>query len=75
MKHVEVGMFKLPGITFKVDKLAPEVAEEMIAWAKDNHCGTCMGAGFWSFKTAAQRDWFILRWIDYIPKEEKKEEV
>jgi L-rhamnose isomerase len=73
MKHVEVGMFKLPGITFKMDSLAPNIAEEMVAWAKENRCGTCMGPGFWSFKTDAQRDWFILRWIDSIPKEEVKE--
>jgi len=28
---------------------------------------------FTSFKTAAQRDWFILRWIDHIPKEDVEE--
>ena len=75
MKHVEVGMWKLPGITFKVDKLAPEILEEMEAWAKENHCGTCMGPGFWSFRNEKLRDWFILRWIDNIPQEDKKEEV
>ena len=70
MKHVEVGMWKLPGITFKADKLSNELAEEMVAWANENHCGICMGPGFWSFRNAAQRDWFILRWIDQIPKED-----
>jgi len=75
MKHVEVGMWKLPGITFKSDKLSNELAEEMIAWASENHCGTCMGPGFWSFKNAAQRDWFILRWSEQIPVEEKKEKL
>jgi len=73
MKYVQVGMFKLPGITWKADKLDSQTAEEMIDWAKENRCGTCMGPGFWSFKTEAQRDWFILRWIDSIPKEEVKE--
>ena len=73
MKQVQVGMWKLPGITFKAEKLSAELADEMVSWAKENHCGTCMGPGFWSFKTEAQRDWFLLRWIDSIPKEEVKE--
>lgn len=75
MEHVKVGMWKLPGITFKAGGLQSGVAEEMVAWAKENNCGTCMGPGFWSFRNEAQRDWFILRWIDSIPKEEKKEDV
>lgn len=73
MKHIEVGMWKLPGITFKVEGLQSGVADEMVAWAKENHCGTCMGPGFWSFKNIGQRDWFILRWSEQIPQEEKKE--
>jgi hypothetical protein len=73
MKNVEVGMWKLPGITFKADRLSADVADEMVVWAKENHCGTCMGPGFWSFKTEAQREWFILRWTDCIPKIEKDE--
>jgi hypothetical protein len=75
MEHVKVGMWRLPGITFKADKLGDGVEDEMVAWAKENKCGACMGPGFWSFKNEAQRDWFILRWIDSIPKPEKKEEV
>ena len=70
MKHVKVGLWKLPGITFPKD-VAPEVIEEMVTWTKENHCGTCMGPGFWSFRNEAQRDWFILRWIDQIPKDKK----
>jgi hypothetical protein len=73
MKNVEVGMFRLPGITFPKD-VGPDIIEEMISWAKENHCGTCMGPGFWSFRNEAQRDWFILRWIDHIPKEEEKKQ-
>jgi hypothetical protein len=34
-----------------------------------------MGPGFWSFKNAAQRDWFILRWSEQMPVEEKKEKL
>jgi hypothetical protein len=47
----------------------------MMDWVKENHCGFCAGPRLWSFKTEAQRDWFILRWIDHIPKEEPKEEA
>jgi hypothetical protein len=45
----------------------------MIAWAEENHCGFCAGPRLWSFKTEAQRDWFILRWSDHIPKEDNIE--
>jgi hypothetical protein len=72
MKHVQVGMWKLPGITFPKD-VAPEVIDEMVAWTTENHCGTCMGPGFWSFRNEAQRDWFILRWIDQIPKDKSND--
>ena len=73
LKQVKVGLFKLPGLTFPKD---PEesILEEMMHWCEDNHCGTCMGPRLWSFKNEAQRDWFILRWIDHIPKEIPKED-
>ena len=74
LKHVKVGMFNLPGLTFPKDP-APEIVEEMMLWCTDNHCGYCAGPRLWSFKTEAQRDWFILRWIDHIPKEEPKEDT
>ena len=69
LKHVKFGMFNLPGLTFPKDP-APEILEEMMLWCEDNHCGYCAGPRLWSFKTEAQRDWFILRWIDHIPKED-----
>jgi len=72
LKKVQVGMFNLPGLAFPKD-LELEIVEEMTAWAKENHCGFCAGPRLWSFKTAAQRDWFILRWIDHIPKEDVEE--
>jgi hypothetical protein len=74
MKHVNVGMWKLPGITFKAENIKTTVVNEMVEWAKENHCGTCMGPGFWSFRNEGQRDWFILRWSDSIPQQEKKEQ-
>ena len=74
MKQVKVGMFNLPGLTFPRDP-SSEIVEEMVAWAKENNCGYCGGPRLWSFKTEAQRDWFILRWSDHIPKEEPKEEA
>jgi hypothetical protein len=73
LKHVKVGMFNLPGLTFPKDP-APEVLEEMMMWCEENHCGYCSGPRLWSFKNEAQRDWFILRWIDHIPKEDIKED-
>lgn len=72
MKNVEVGMFKLPGLTFQ-PHLTEELVKEITAWCKENNCGTCMGPGLWSFRNEKQREWFILRWIDHIPKPEPKD--
>jgi len=68
MKNVEVGMFKLPGILFERGELTPELELEMIAWAKEEGVGMSMTENLWSFKKEAHREWFILRWIDQIPK-------
>ena len=73
LKQVKVGMFNLPGLAFPKDP-AEDVLKEMMDWCKENHCGFCAGPRLWSFKNEAQRDWFILRWIDHIPKEEPKED-
>lgn len=73
MEHVEVGMFKLPGLKFEKDQLPDELVGEMEAWADENHCGYKMNNWLWSFKSQAQRDWFVLRWIDYIPKPKEEE--
>ena len=73
MKHVEVGMFRLPGIVFERGELPPELNEEMIAWAQAEGVGMSMTESLWSFKKEAHREWFILRWIDHIPKIDKEE--
>lgn len=70
MEHVKVGMFNLPGIKFEKGQIPDELTAEMETWATENHCGFKMNNWLWSFKSEAQRDWFILRWIDYIPKVE-----
>jgi hypothetical protein len=75
MDHCQVGLFKLPGLRFDKEEIPAELQEEMIAWAKENHCGMQMNEWLWSFKTEAQRDWFVLRWADLIPKPEPKEEA
>jgi len=75
MKHVEVGMFRLPGIAFERGELTPELNEEMQTWAEAEGVGMSMTESLWSFKKEAHRDWFILRWIDRIPKIKKDEEV
>lgn len=73
MKNVNVGMFKLPGIVFEKGELSEELNNEMIAWAKAEGVGMSMTENLWSFKKEAHREWFILRWIDQIPKIKKDE--
>ena len=73
MEHVKVGMFNLPGLKFEKEQIPPELDLEIKAWALENHCGMQMNEWLWSFKNEAQRDWFILRWIDHIPKIESEE--
>lgn len=72
MKNVEVGMFKLPGISFSQGELPAELNEEMKAWAEAEGVGMSMTESLWSFKKESHRDWFILKWIDRIPKPEEK---
>jgi hypothetical protein len=68
MEHVKVGMFNLPGIKFTKGQIPEELLSEMYAWAKENKCGYMMNEWLWSFKSEAQRDWFVLRWNDSIPE-------
>lgn len=72
MEHVKVGMFNLPGLRFQKDQIPEELRKEMEEWAEANHCGYLMNEWLWSFKSEAQRDWFVLRWSDLIPKPEEK---
>lgn len=74
MEQCEVGMFKLPGLKFEKGFLPDELALEMLAWAKENNCGTQMNEWLWSFKNEKQREWFILRWSDELQKLKQKEE-
>jgi hypothetical protein len=69
VKQVEVGMWRLPGLAFEKGQLSVELNEEMKAWAAAEGVGMGMTEQLWSFKKAAHRDWFILRWSDAIPKE------
>ena len=61
-------MFNLPGIKFAKGQIPEELLSEMDAWAKENKCGYMMNEWLWSFKSEAQRDWFVLRWNDSIPE-------
>jgi hypothetical protein len=70
MKQVKVGLFNLPGIKFEKDSLSEELHQEMLEWSKEHKCGTQMNEWLWSFKNEKQRDWFILRWYEFWPKEE-----
>ena len=69
MEHVEVGMFRLPGLVFKKGQISEELNKEMIAWAQAEGVGMSMTEQLWSFKKASHRDWFVMRWIDRIPKD------
>lgn len=75
MESVKVGMFNLPGLAFKPGQISEELAIEMIAWAKENNCGTQMHETLWSFRNEKQREWFILRWSDSIQKLAVSEET
>ena len=67
-EKVEVGMFKLPGLRFEKGQIPEDLHNDMVAWSKENHCGTAMNEWLWSFKSEEKRDRFILRWSDSIPK-------
>lgn len=71
MKNCEVGLFRLPGLVFEKNQIGNELLEEMKVWAQEHKCGKCMTETLWSFKNEGQREWFILRWSDHIPKVEK----
>jgi hypothetical protein len=75
MKQVEVGPFKLPGLSFNKGQLSEELNNQMIAWANAEGVGMSMTESLWSFKKEAHREWFILRWIDSIPKPEKDDDI
>jgi len=73
MKHVEVGMFRLPGIAFEKGELTPELIEDMKSWAEAEGVGMSMTESLWSFKKEAHREWFILRWSDHFKKVEEND--
>jgi len=75
MKNVEVGMFRLPGIAFEKGELSEELNNEMKAWADAEGVGMSMTESLWSFKKEAHREWFVMRWIDSIPKIKKDQDV
>ena len=61
----QVGMFRLPGIVLDKEEVTEEKLQEMDAWRlTEQGTGTRMTDLLWSFKTEAQRDWFILRWSE-----------
>ena len=71
MKNCEVGIFRLPGLVFEKNQLSEDLLKEMKEWAQEHKCGKLMTETLWSFKNEGQREWFILRWSDHIPKSEK----
>jgi len=75
MKNVEVGPFRLPGLAFEKGQLSKELNDEMIAWANAEGVGMSMTENLWSFRKEAHREWFVMRWIDSIPKIKKDQDV
>jgi len=47
----------------------------MQAWAQAEGVGMSMTESLWSFRKEAHREWFVLRWIDSIPKINKDQDV
>lgn len=72
MKHVEVGMFKLPGLVFEQGEVPQELLEDMTAWAEAEGVGMSMTEKLWSFKKESHREWFILKWSDRLVKVDKE---
>ena len=65
METCQVGMFKLPGVVLSKEEMTEEKLIEMDKWRQtEQGVGTRMTDLLWSFKTEAQRDWFILRWSE-----------
>lgn len=68
LKTCEVGLFRLPGILIEAEEeeiISEEKLNEIDEWSKSEQgTGKRMTDKLWSFKTEAQRDWFILRWSD-----------
>ena len=65
LETCQVGMFKLPGIVLSKEEITEEKIHEMDEWCQtEQGVGTRMTDLLWSFKTEAQRDWFILRWSE-----------
>lgn len=74
MTNVEVGPFRLPGISFKKGQLSPELNKKMQEWAAAEGVGMSMTENLWSFRKPSHREWFIIRWIDDIPKMDEEDE-
>lgn len=60
LQTCEVGPFRLPGVRLDLEQFTDQELAEMDTWAKEN--GAYLGHGLYSWKDAAKRDWFILRW-------------
>ena len=75
MENVEVGPFRLPGISFKKGQISEELNKEMMAWAAGEGVGMSMTPNLWSFKKPSHREWFVIRWIDSIPKMDDEDDT
>lgn len=62
IETVEVGMFRLPGVKLDLEQFTEEQITEIRQWAKDNGAYSDLNNGLFSWKDAAKRDWFLLKW-------------
>jgi hypothetical protein len=56
----QVGPFRLPGVRVDVEQYTEQQLTEMTQWVREN--GGYGDSGLYSWRDAAKRDWFILRW-------------
>ena len=60
----EIERFTIEHYQVIVFSKDPKNLKEIIEWCKTSGCGKCIGPRVWHFNSNAERDWFILKWLD-----------
>jgi hypothetical protein len=61
IKTVEVGPFRLPGVKVDLEQFTETQARELAEFARESGAYV-REDGLYSWKSAAKRDWFILKY-------------
>jgi hypothetical protein len=61
LKTVEVGPFRLPGVKLDLEQYTEDQARELSEFARESGAYV-RDDGLFSWKSAAKRDWFILKY-------------